>query len=142
MVENYVENDTDTVLMSCVNHLFELCLCTVVLVELCKVKAIVTMVSIVSEGVFTVATYYVAVSLLKPTGNPDSVDTEIIKVTVFDFLGNTLEVTALESCYIVVVSFGAVLVETTVVAVIVACVAVLETVSKQEINSCVVPCEV
>ena len=142
MVHNNVENNTDTVLMSSVDHLFELCLCTVVLIELGVVKAVVTVVSVVSKALLTVATYCVAVNLLKPTCYPDCVYAQVIKVSLVDFLGDTFEVTTLESSNFVIRSLGAILVKTSVIAVVVCCVTVVETVCQKKINRCVVPCEV
>ena len=63
MVHNYIHYYSDTVLMSGVNHCFELCFCTEVFIRFGIVKHIVAVIGIVGEAV-AVCTYTVAVNLL------------------------------------------------------------------------------
>ena len=129
VVHNNIHNDTDSMLVSCINQSLELCLCTEVCIRFGVVKDIIAVVWVVSETV-SVAAYAITMNLLIWSRKPNSINTEVIEVTFIDFLCDTSKVTALKSCILVIAYFITILVKTSAVAMVIRCVTVIETVCK------------
>ena len=138
MVHNDIHDDTDAMLVSRIDKGFKFFFCSEVLIGLCVVQNIVAVIRIMCKAV-AVAAYAIAVDLLVGSGKPDGIDTKIIEITLVDLFGNTCKVAALEGAQGIEVNSLTVLVKTSAVAVVVACVAVAETVGQQKVNSGVIP---
>ncbi|MNM74531.1 hypothetical protein D3C81_862940 [compost metagenome] len=135
MVHNHIKDNADSLGVGEINELAHFINGTYALVHFSKVKCIVAMVAIV--GKVTVLTAYPAVHLFPRSCNPNCICTQISEIAFFQFLGQTFNISAVESTHIrapgICLRSG--------ISAVIAGVPVVETVCHDEVNVCIIPTE-